>query len=102
MTEPIDALVDEAQPPYTPPPFTSPELLQDVISLLTSYSSILTPEAKERASTAFVRALVWMDENPTAWTFKPVQPIDYIGHLDKPAKLIVRGRVVDVYKAVTI
>jgi hypothetical protein len=43
-----------------------------------------------------------MDENPTAWTFKPVQPIDYIGHLDKPAKLIVRGRVVDVYKAVTI
>ena len=88
--------------PVTPEYITSPKLLQEVMSLLGSYGSTLTPEALERASTAFIRSLVWMDVNPTAWTIKPVQPIDYIQHLDKPAKRIVRGRVVDVYKAHTI
>ena len=80
----------------------APTLLECVLSLLEQHTPTLATQARERAATAFVRSLGWMEANPTSWEIKPVEPIDYIKQLDKPQKLVVRGRVVDVYKAITI
>lgn len=79
-----------------------PSLLECVLSLLEQHTPALTLPARQRAATAFVRSLDWMEANPTAWEIKPVQSITYISQLDRPAKTIVRGRLVDIYKAVTI
>jgi hypothetical protein len=79
-----------------------PSLLESVLSLLEQHTPALTLPARQRAATAFVRSLDWMESNPTAWEIKPVQPITYIDALDKPTKIVVRGRVVDIYKAVTV
>lgn len=77
-------------------------LLESVLSLLEQHTPALTLPARQRAATAFIRSLEWMEANPTAWEIKPVQPITYIDQLDKPMKTVVRGRVVDIYKAVTV
>ncbi|WP_413791221.1 MULTISPECIES: hypothetical protein [unclassified Pseudomonas] len=79
-----------------------PSLTEELLNLLEKHASTLALPARERAATAFIRSLEWMQDNPQSWEIKPVQPITYINQLDKPQKLIVRGRVVDVYKAVTI
>jgi len=79
-----------------------PNLLESILSLLEQHTPALTLPARQRAATAFVRSLDWMESNPTAWEIKPVQPITYIDALDKPTKIVVRGRVVDIYKAVTV
>lgn len=80
----------------------APTFLESLLSLIEVHSPTLTPAARERAVTAFLRSLEWMETNPQAWEIKPVQPVTYISQLDKPQKLISRGRVVDVYKAFTI
>ncbi|MBY9024557.1 hypothetical protein K7459_12860 [Pseudomonas fluorescens] len=80
----------------------SPSFSEELLSLLGKHASTLTLPARERAATAFIRSLEWMQDNPHAWEIKHVQPITYINQLDKPQKLIVRGRVVDIYKAVTL
>lgn len=79
-----------------------PSLLESILSLLEQHTPALTLPARQRAATAFVRSLGWMIDNPASWEIKPVQPITYIEQLDKPMKTIVRGRVVDIYKAVTV
>ncbi|MEE4921721.1 hypothetical protein V2K23_20100 [Pseudomonas alliivorans] len=79
-----------------------PSFSEELLSLLDKHASTLTLPAKERAAMAFIRSLEWMHDNPYAWEIKPVQPITYINQLDKPQKLVVRGRVVDIYKAVTL
>ena len=78
------------------------DLLASLLSLLEEHAPALTLPARERASTAFVRSLEWMTDNPSSWEIKPVQPITYIDQLDKPTKIIVRGRVVDIYKAIPV
>lgn len=80
----------------------SPSFSEELLSLLEKHASTLTLPARGRAATAFIRFLEWMQDNPHAWEIKHVQPITYINQLDKPQKLIVRGRLVDVYKAVTL
>ncbi len=80
----------------------APSFLESLLSLIEQHNPALTPAAGERAASAFLRSLEWMEANPHAWEIKPVQPVTYISQLDKPQKLISRGRVVDVYKAVTI
>lgn len=80
----------------------TPSFLESLLSLIEVHSPTLTPAARERAATAFLRSLEWMETNPHAWEIKPVQPVTYISQLDRPQKLISRGRVVDVYKAITI
>lgn len=92
----MDKIVDAVEQP------TPPSLLESVLSLLEQHTPALTLPARQRAATAFVRSLDWMVDNPTSWEIKPVQPITYINQLDKPAKTIVRGRMVDIYKAVTL
>ncbi|MBH3369021.1 hypothetical protein I5R92_17170 [Pseudomonas carnis] len=87
----------QADDQHTPPSF-----LEGVLSLLEQHAPALAPTARERAATAFIRSLEWMTDNPSAWEIKPVQPITYINPLDKPIKTIVRGRVVDIYKAITL
>jgi len=77
-------------------------LLESVLSLLEQHTPALTLPARQRAATAFMRSLEWMEANPASWEIKPVQPITYIEQLDKPMKTLVRGPVVDIYKAVTI
>lgn len=79
-----------------------PSLLESILSLLEQHTPALTLPARQRAATAFVRSLGWMIDNPTSWEIKPVQPITYIEQLDKPMKTVVRGRVVDIYKAVAV
>jgi len=80
----------------------SPSFSEELLGLLEKHVSTLTLPARERAATAFLRSLEWMQDNPHAWEIKHIQPITYINELDKPQKLIVRGRVVDIYKAVTL
>lgn len=90
-------VITQAEDQHTPP-----SLLEGVLSLLEQHTPALTLPARQRAATAFVRSLDWMEANPASWEVKPVQPITYIVQLDKPMKTIVRGRVVDIYKAVTV
>lgn len=92
----MDAIT-QAEDQHTPP-----SLLEGVLSLLEQHTPALTLPARQQAAKAFVRSLKWMETNPTAWEIKPVQPNTYIDQLDKPMKTIVRGRVVDIYKAVTV
>lgn len=79
-----------------------PDLLECVLSLLEQHTPALALPAREQAARAFVRSLGWMQDNPAAWVIKPMQPITYIEQLAKPIKTVVRGRVVDIYKAQTI
>ncbi|SCW76349.1 hypothetical protein [Pseudomonas sp. NFACC05-1] len=95
MTDTVNAQADIQE--YTPPSFS-----EELLSLMAKHASTLTLPARERAAKAFLRSLEWMRDNPHAWEIKHIQPITYINELDKPQKLIVRGRVVDVYKAVTL
>ena len=82
--------------------YISPSFSEELLCLLDKHASTLTRPARERAATAFLRSLEWMQDNPHAWEIKHIKPITYINQLDKPQKLILRGRVVDIYKAVTL
>lgn len=80
----------------------APSLTESLLSLLEQHHGGLSTQARERAATAFVRSLGWMEGNPTLWEIRHIQPSHYIDQLDKPKTVIVRGRPVDVYKAHTI
>lgn len=79
-----------------------PSLTESLLSLLEQHHEGLSTPARERAAKAFVRSLGWMEANPTLWEIRHIKPSHYIEQLDKPRTVIVRGRPVDMYKALTI
>lgn len=79
-----------------------PSLTESLLSLLEQHHEGLSAPARERAAKAFVRSLGWMEANPTLWEIRHITPSHYIEQLDKPRTVIVRGRPVDMYKALTI
>lgn len=91
----IGVLMDDA-------PVTPVSLDTELLTLLAVHTPGLSLEARQKAVKAFVQSLEWMESNPDAWEIKPPTSTTYTSQLDKPHRIVVRGRIVDVYKAVTI